>query len=84
MTRYLISETFFYDEDNEKLKRRKMDYAMVEKTIKTLDDYMKVLNEQCETEYSKELQNKILKLASLTNKWLEVAGEESETSGYDI
>ncbi len=84
VTRYLISETFFYDEDNEKLKRRKMDYAMVEKTIKTLDDYMKVLNAQCETEYSKELQNKILKLASLTNKWLEVAGEESETSGYDI
>ena len=84
VTRYLISETFFYDEDNEKLKRRKMDYSMVEKTIKTLDDYMKVLNEQCETEYSKELQNKILKLASLTNKWLEVAGEESETSGYDI
>jgi hypothetical protein len=61
-----------------------MDYAMVEKTIKTLDDYMKVLNAQCETEYSKELQNKILKLASLTNKWLEVAGEESETSEYDI
>ena len=84
VTRYLISETFLYDEDNEKLKRRKMDYAMVEKTIKTLDDYMKVLNAQCETEYSKELQNKILKLASLTNKWLEVAGEESETSGYDI
>lgn len=84
VTRYLISETYFYDEENEKLKRRKMNYAMVEKTINTLDDYMKVLNAQCENEYSKELQNKILKLAQLANKWLVVAGEESEANEYNI
>ena len=31
-----------------------------------------------------ELKKKIIKLAQLTNKWLEVAGEENEATYYDI
>lgn len=84
VTRYLISETFLHDEDDEKLKRRKMDYVMVENTIDMLDDYMKLLNQQCKEECSDELKNRIFKLARLTNKWLAVSGEECETKYYDI
>ena len=84
VTRYLISQTFLHDEDDEKLKRRLMDYVMVENTIKTLDAYMAILNAKCKEEYSDELKPKILNLARLTNKWLKVSGEESETKYYDI
>ena len=84
VTRYLISQTFLHDEDDEKLKRRLMDYVMVENTIKTLDAYMAILNAKCKEEYSDELKTKILNLARLTNKWLKVSGEESETKYYDI
>jgi hypothetical protein len=45
---------------------------------------MKTLNAQCDTACTEELQKKIIKLAQLTNKWLEVAGEESEEKNYDI
>ncbi len=84
VTRYLISQTFLHDEDDEKLKRRKVNYLLVENTIKTLDAYMEILNAKCEDEFSDELKNRILKLARLTNKWLEVSGEESESKYYDI
>ena len=84
VTRYLISQTFLHDEDDEKLKRKKVNYLLVENTIKTLDAYMEILNAKCEDEFSDELKNRILKLARLTNKWLEVSGEESESKYYDI
>lgn len=84
VTRFLISETYLHDDDDEKIKRRKVNYMLVEKTINTLDDYMKMLNAQCDTAFSDELNTKIIKLAQLTNKWLEVAGEENEEKNYDI
>jgi hypothetical protein len=84
VTRYLISETLLYDEDDEKLNKRQISYLMVEKTIHTLDAYMEVLNAQCEAEYTDELKNKILALARLTNKWIAASGEQSETEYYDI
>ena len=84
VTRFLITETYLHDDDDEKIKRRKVNYSLVEKTINTLDDYMETLNTQCDTAYTEELQKKIIKLAQLTNKWLEVAGEESEESVYDV
>lgn len=84
VTRFLISETYLHDDDDEKIKRRKVNYSLVEKTINTLDDYMKMLNAQCDTAPSDELKKKIIKLAQLTNKWLEVAGEENEATYYDI
>ena len=84
VTRFLISETYLHDDDDEKIKRRKVNYSLVEKTINTLDDYMKTLNAQCDTAFSDELNTKIIKLAQLTNKWLEVAGDEGEENVYDI
>ncbi len=84
VTRFLISETYLHDDDDEKIKRRKVNYTLVEKTLKTLDDYMKTLNAQCDTAFTDELNTKIIKLAQLTNKWLEVAGEEREEQFYDI
>lgn len=84
VTRFLISETYLHDDDDEKIKHRKVNYSLVEKTINTLDDYMKTLNAQCDTAPSDELNTKIIKLAQLTNKWLEVAGEEGEENVYDI
>jgi 5'(3')-deoxyribonucleotidase len=84
VTCYLISETFFHDEDDEKLQRRQIDYLLVEKTINTLDAYMKVLNDRCEEHYTDELKNEILNLAQLTNKWLKVSGEQNEMKYYDI
>lgn len=84
VTRFLISETYLHDDDDEKIKRRKVNYTLVEKTLKTLDDYMKMLNAQCDTAFTDELNTKIIKLAQLTNKWLEVAGEEKEEQFYDI
>ena len=84
VTRYLISETFLHDEDDEKLNRRKVNYMLVEKTIKTLNAYMESLNAQCEQGVSDELKSKILKLTRLTNQWLEVSGEQNENKYYDV
>ena len=84
VTRYLISETFFHDEDDNKLNRRKVNYQLVEKTINALDAYIKTLNAQYDTDNSEELRNEILSLSRLTNKWLEVSGEQEEMKYYDI
>ncbi|MBR5576523.1 MAG: hypothetical protein IKW22_04465 [Bacteroidaceae bacterium] len=84
VTRYLISETFFHDEDDEKINSRKVTHLLVEQTINTLDAYMEVLNAQCDTEFADELKERILNLSRLTNKWLDVSGEQSETEYYDI
>ena len=78
VTRYLISETLFHDDDDEKLNKRLVNYAMVEKTIKMLDAYTDVLNAKVGEKDTKE----ILAAAKLVNKWLKVLGEENESAYY--
>ena len=78
VTRYLISETLLHDDDDEKLNRRQVNYAMVEKTIKMLDAYTDVLNAKVGEKDTKE----ILAAAKLANKWLKVLGEENESAYY--
>lgn len=82
VTRYLISETLLHDEDDEKLNKRMIDYAMVEKTIKMLDAYRDVLKAKVGQKYTKELADEELEVAKLTNKWLKVSGEENESAYY--
>ncbi|MBR6629469.1 MAG: hypothetical protein IKL03_05875 [Bacteroidaceae bacterium] len=82
VTRYLISETLLHDEDDEKLNKRMIDFAMVEKTIKLLDAYMDVLKAKVGQKYTKELADEELEVAKLTNKWLKVSGEENESAYY--
>ena len=82
VTCYLISETFFHDEDDEKLNRRQISYLMVEKTIKMLDAYTEMLNAKVGQEHTKELADEILAASKLTNKWLKVLGEENESKYY--
>lgn len=78
VTRYLISETLLHDDDDEKLNKRLVNYAMVEKTIKMLDAYTDVLNAKVGEIDTKE----ILAAAKLVNKWLKVLGEENESAYY--
>ena len=78
VTRYLISETLLHDDDDEKLNKRLVNYAMVEKTIKMLDAYTDVLNAKVGEKDAKE----ILAAAKLANKWLKVLGEENESAYY--
>ena len=82
VTRYLISKTLLYDEDDEKLNKRQISYLMVEKTIKMLDAYTEMLNAKVGQEYTKELADEILAASRLTNKWLKVLGEENESEYY--
>ena len=82
VTCYLISETFFHDEDDEKLNKRLISYTMVEKTIKMLDGYMEVLNQKAEVDCTPELCKEVNSLMKLTNKWLEVKGDASEVESY--
>ena len=78
VTRYLISEPLLHDDDDEKLNRRLVNYAMVEKTIKMLDAYTDVLNAKVGEKDTKE----ILAAAKLVNKWLKVLGEDNESAYY--
>ena len=78
VTRYLISETLLHDDDDEKLNKRLVNYAMVEKTIKMLDAYTDVLNAKVGEKDTKE----ILAAAKHANKWLKVLGEENESAYY--
>jgi 5'(3')-deoxyribonucleotidase len=78
VTRYLISETLLHDDDDEKLNKRLLNYAMVEKTIKMLDAYTDVLNAKVGEIDTKE----ILAAAKLANKWLKVLGEDNELAYY--
>ena len=82
VTCYLISETFFHDEDDEKLNKRLISYTMVEKTIKMLDGYMEVLNQKAEADCTPELCKEVNSLTKLINKWLEVKGDASEVESY--
>ena len=82
VTCYLISETLFHDDDDEKLNKRLISYLMVEKTIKMLDAYTDILNAKVGQKYTKELADEILAASKLTNKWLKVLGEENESAYY--
>lgn len=77
-------ETYSEFDEPDTLCRKMISPSMVEKTIDTLDEYMKILNEKCDKEYSKELYKKITNLATLTNRWLQASGEENESNYYDI
>ncbi len=82
VTNYLISITLFHELEEGSINRRAIDYGMVEKTIKALDSYMKVLEARYETEGSNELYKEILQLTQLTNKWLIASGEVNESEYY--
>ena len=76
--------SFFEDEEEETLARNIVTRNMVEKTIKHLDAYSKILNEKYAQESDEELYKEIIEIARLTNKWLEVTGEKDESKYYDI
>ena len=77
-------EVYGNDEKETTLRHRFITPLMVDKTIKTLDDYMELLNEKCKEDLDKELYKKIIDLASLTNRWLKASGVDRESSYYDI
>ena len=76
--------SFFEDEEEETLARNIVTRSMVEKTIKHLDAYSKILNEKYAQESNEELYKEIIEISRLTNQWLEVTGEEDESDYYDI
>ena len=76
--------SFFEDEGEETLARNIVTRSMVEKTIKHLDAYMKALNAKYAQENDEELYKEIIETGKLTNKWLEVAGEENESKYHDL
>lgn len=76
--------SFFEDESEETLARNIMTRSMVEKTIKHLDAYSKILNKKYAQKSDEELYKEIIEISQLTNKWLEVTGEEDESDYYDI
>ena len=82
VTCYLISETFFHDEDDEKLNKRLISYTMVEKTIKMLDGYMEVLKQEAEADWTPERCKEVNSVRKLTNRGLEVKGDASEVESY--
>lgn len=70
--------------DEETLARNMVTRSMVEKTIKHLDAYSKILNAKYGQESNEDLYKEIIEIARLTNQWLEVTGEEDESDYYDI
>ena len=70
-----------FESDN--LNRELITETMVEKTIKVLDEYAKILNTRCEENFTPELNKEILKVASLSNRWLSTLSEEDDEL-YDI
>ena len=71
-------------EDDETLSRNFVTRWLVEKTIAQLDACMKELNEKYEQQGGDDLYKKIVDIAKITNKWLEVAGEKDENKYYNI
>ena len=71
-------------EDDETLARNFVTRWLVEKTIAQLDAFMKELNEKYEQQGGDDLYKRIVDIAKITNKWLEVAGEKDENKYYDI
>jgi hypothetical protein len=78
------TSSFFEDEDEETLARNMVTRSMVEKTIKHLDAYSKILNAKYGQESNEDLYKEIMEIARLTNQWLEVTGEKDESDYYDI
>ena len=78
------TSSFFEDDDEETLARNMVTRSMVEKTIKHLDAYSKILNAKYGQESDEDLYKVIMEIARLTNQWLEVTGEEDESKYYDI
>ena len=85
---YLIVESEFNAKkelgENHKFNRELITDTMAEKTVKALDEYMNILNGQCEENFTPELNKEIINVALLTNKWLNVLGEENDNKYYDI
>lgn len=77
-------EVYSEFDEPDTLCRKMISPTMVEKTIATLDEYMKTLNAAYNKESSEELYKKITNLATLTNRWLKASGIEDESSYYDI
>lgn len=69
--------------ESDNLNRELITETMVEKTIKVLDEYAKILNTKCEENFTPELNKAILKVASLSNRWLSTLSEEDDEL-YDI
>lgn len=76
--------SIFEFEDEETLARNMVTRSMVEKTIKHLDAYSKILNAKYGQESDEDLYKEIMEIARLTNQWFEVTGEENESDYYDI
>ena len=78
------TSSFFENEDEETLARNTVTRSMVEKTIKHLDAYSKILNAKYGQESDEGLYKEIIEIARLTNQWLEVTGEEDKSDYYNI
>ena len=76
--------SIFEFEDEKTLACNMVTRSMVEKTIKHLDAYSKILNAKYGQESNEDLYKEIMEIARLTNQWLEVTGEEDESDYYDI
>lgn len=63
------------------IDHKSVDEVLVEQTINALDAYSKLLNDNYDG--SKEEYGRIMKLVSLTNKWLRASGEEDELAYYE-
>ena len=61
-----------------------VDSIIAEKTVKMLDAYATVLNDECKKETTPELTQKVLDVATLTNRWLAAMKEENEAAYYDL
>ena len=71
-----------FESDN--LNRELITETMVEKTVKALDEYAKILNARCEENYTPALNKEILNVSSLTNRWLSALSPEDDNAYYDI
>ena len=81
---YLIAQATMDEALCGKLKRNLVTESMADRTIKALDAYMGVLNKKCDEDYTQELYNEVMDIASLTNRWLAATGEREKDKYYDI
>ena len=81
---FLIAEASMDQVLTGKLKHSLVTESMANRTIKALDAYMKVLNKKCDEDYTSELGEEVMEIASLTNRWLAATGERNKNKYYDI
>ena len=81
---FLMTQTAMDEALCGKLKRALVTESMVDRTIKALDAYMDVLNKKCDGDYTPELGEQVMEVASLTNRWLAATGERNKDKYYDI